>query len=243
MITLHVHSFTFTFTLSLSHFHFHTFTLSHFHFHTFTISLSHFHLSPGSSHSLWNLRVQCFSHHRLPLLPCSSRRRTHQESFIFFVVIFSFHQNQLHGSLLLPSCPQLRWESVAFLPEMVFLSFKGEKIYLGETNKGVFPLQERAIQPSALQVFFLLSHNPIQSNGNRGWPKITLIGWLLGSCFGTIIAKLTSNPIARQLFWIVLDWLIARQLFWIVWITYLAYIFLNFPVTLIFKGDFPAGWS
>ena len=153
-----------TFTLSLSHFHTFACTLSHFPFHTFTISLSHFHLSPGSSHSLWNLRVQCFSHHRLPLLPCSSRRRTHQESFIFFVVIFSFHQNQLRGSLLLPSCPQLRWESVAFLPEMVFLSFKGEKIYLGETNKGVFPLQERAIQPSALQVFFLLSHNPIQSN-------------------------------------------------------------------------------
>ena len=35
--------------------------------------------------------------------------------------------------------------------------------------------------------------------------------------------------------------LFDRQLFWIGWITWIAYMFLNFPVALILKDDFPTG--
>ena len=36
--------------------------------------------------------------------------------------------------------------------------------------------------------------------------------------------------------------MVDRQLFWIGWSFGLTYMFLNFPVTLMLKGDFPTGW-
>ena len=74
--------------------------------------------------------------------------------------------------------------------------------------KKAFFLQERGIQPSAVQVFFIPSPDPLACRVLRNSNKFLLI---------------------------------VRQLFWIGWITSLAYMFLNFPVTLMLKGDFPTG--
>ena len=47
-------------------------------------------LSPGVHHSLCYLRLQLVSHRCFPLLPCSSRGRTHQESCSHFLFLDLF---------------------------------------------------------------------------------------------------------------------------------------------------------
>ena len=45
------------------------------------------------------------------------------------------------------------------------------------------------------------------------------------------------------LFWTILEqtFFLCRRLFWIGWTTGITYTYLNFPVILIIKGDFPEG--